>query len=126
MSPWSLVFLYAAVVAVIVRACTQEELTREPREWLSRYAQDERHPLLLRKLAYMPTCEFCLSFWVALALLVPVFDFRLVFQDARGYLIAVFTTVAVANVYLSTFALLRVDARHKRAEAEHIERRRAA
>ena len=40
MNPWHL-FLYAAVVAVIVRTITREELLREPRGWLASLCQDE-------------------------------------------------------------------------------------
>ncbi len=125
MSPWALVFPYAAVVAILVRAFTQEELFAETRRWLSRHAEEERHPLVLRKLAFMPTCDYCLSFWVTLVLLVGVFDCRLAFADWRGYLVSVFTTMAVANVYLSAFSWLRVDLRKERASAEQVERRRA-
>ncbi len=126
MDDWYFVFFYAAVVAVLVRAVTKEDLFREPRRRLTSYAQDETRPALLRKLAYMPTCEFCCSFWVALVLVAGVFQYRLLLDDARGYLVSVLTTMGVANVYMGLFDLLRVDLHKERAVTEHLERRRTA
>lgn len=125
MNPWH-IFLYAAVIAVIVRTITREELLREPRGWLESLCQDENRSVCVRKLAYMPTCEFCCSFWVTLALLIPVFEYRLIFDDWRGYLVSVFATMGVANVYMSLFNLIRVDLKKERTIAEHLERRKSA
>ncbi len=126
MTAWYALFYYAAVVAVLVRSITKEEITREPRRWLSDFAHDRRHNRVLRKLAYMPTCEFCCSFWVTLILLAGVFQFGLIFDDWRGYFVSIFTVMAVANVYMSLFDYLRVDLRKERAVAENDESRQAA
>lgn len=126
MDAWYFIFCFAAVVAVLVRTVTKEEIFKEPRQWLQAYAGDGRHRLLLRKLAYMPTCEFCCSFWVTLALAVGVFGYRLAFDDWRGYLVSVGPTMALANVALGAFDLLRIDLRKEKGAAEHLERRRSA
>ncbi|HZU34523.1 MAG TPA: hypothetical protein VFA18_01370 [Gemmataceae bacterium] len=123
---WYAIFYYAAVVAILVRALVKEEIFREPRAWLERYLEDRHHPWLLRKAAYMPTCEFCCSFWVSLILILAVFHYRLLFDDGRGYFVSIFVTMAVANVYMAAFSLIRVDLRRERAVAEHIERRKSA
>lgn len=40
------------------------------------------------------------------------------YPDWRGYALAVFVVMGVANVYMSVFSLLRVDLRKTRDEAE--------
>ncbi len=126
MSSWLVLFPYAAVVAVLVRTLTTEAIFQEPRDWLERYAADPGHPLLWRKLSYMPTCDFCASFWVSLALVAGLFQYRLVFEDWRGYVVSVFTVMALANVYMAAFSLLRLDLRRDRALADRLEKRKSA
>jgi hypothetical protein len=126
MSPWPLMFVYAIVVAVLVRALTREEIFKEPRQWFSAYYEDERHPFLLRKLAYMPTCEFCCSFWVSLIVTAGVLDYRLGPDDWRGVAVGVFAVMGLANVYLGLFSLLRVDLRQERTVTDQIQKRRTA
>lgn len=125
MSPWPLLFVYAVVVAVLVRALTDEEIFKEPRAWLTAYYQEDRHPFLLRKLAYVPTCEFCCSFWVALVV-VWLLGFRLALDDWRGFFVAVFAVMGLANLYLGLFSLLRVGLRRDRAVADQLQKRRPA
>lgn len=123
---WYAFFFYGAVVAVLVRAVTKEEICREPRECLKDYYQDPRRPWLLRKLAYMPTCEFCSSFWVSLILVLGIFQYHFLFADWRGYFVSIFLTMGMANVYMAGFDMMRVDLRKERAVAEHVERRLSA
>lgn len=117
---------YAAVVAVLVHTLTHEEIFKEPRQWLKMCADSQDLNACLRKLAYMPTCEFCGSFWITLGLLTLVFQYHLIFADWRGYVVSVFTTMGVANVYMGLFNLLRVDVRKERALADVVERRKSA
>jgi uncharacterized membrane protein len=42
--------------------------------------------------------------------------FKLLFLDWRGYLIAGFSLVWVANVYMSFFARIRLDVKRERVE----------
>jgi hypothetical protein len=126
MNDWPVMFLHAGVVAVIVRTIVQEEIFREPRECLQRVSSDRQRCLLTRKLAYMMTCEFCSSFWVTLFYLVGLFQYRLVVDDWRGYVVSVFCVMGLANVYMAIFSLLRIDLRKERAVASHVEGRHSA
>ena len=47
--------------------------------------------------------------------------YQLLFDDWRGYLIAGFALVFVANVYMSLFALIRIDLKKVRQETENEE-----
>ena len=42
--------------------------------------------------------------------------YRLLLDDWRGYVIAFFSLVGVANMYMSLFGRLRVDIKHERVE----------
>ncbi|MDR3695375.1 hypothetical protein [Mucilaginibacter sp.] len=44
--------------------------------------------------------------------------FHLLLNDWRGYLIAGFALVFIANVYMSLFALIRIDLKKVRIETE--------
>lgn len=130
-----LFWFLAAPVAIIVRACTTEEICKEPREYCSRqhefYQQRSRNGphasfgrralgFALQKLFYIPTCEYCLSFWITLPVVL-IADYRMFFQDWRGMVLACFVVMGVANVYLALFSNLRVDSRKDRAIADTIE-----
>ena len=65
-----------------------------------------RRRLYARKFFYLFTCEFCLSHYVAAVFLI-VTRYKLLFTDWRGYLIAGFSLVWVANVYMGLFG--RID-----------------
>jgi hypothetical protein len=53
-----------------------------------------------RKFFYLFTCEYCFSHYVAAAALL-LTRFKLLFDDWRGYLLAFFALVWVANQYMS-------------------------
>jgi hypothetical protein len=44
-------------------------------------------------------------------------NYTLLYTDWRGYLIAGFSIVWIANIYMSLFVLLRMDIKKERAEA---------
>ncbi|MDB5211602.1 MAG: hypothetical protein JWQ30_2429 [Sediminibacterium sp.] len=44
-------------------------------------------------------------------------NYTLLYTDWRGYLIAGFSIVWIANLYMSLFVLLRMDIKKERAEA---------
>jgi hypothetical protein len=81
-------------------------------------------PLYLRKLFYLFTCEYCFSHYVAAFFLV-VTHFQLLYRGWRGYLVAEFALVWVANVYMSVFNRLRLDIRseniHIQEQARSVE-----
>lgn len=131
-----MLFWFLAVpVAIIVRAFTTEEVFRQPREFCARrhrYYSDlaaskpERFAermrcLLLSKLCYAPTCDFCFSFWISL-MVVWIAEYSMHYADWRGFALATFVVMGVANIYLSAFSHVRVDLRKDRAVAETIEK----
>ncbi|MBC7487044.1 MAG: hypothetical protein H7282_09875, partial [Cytophagaceae bacterium] len=59
-----------------------------------------------RKFFYLFTCEYCFSHYVTIGFLL-LTNYHLLLMDWRGYVIAGFALVAVANGYMSLFALLR-------------------
>ena len=45
-------------------------------------------------------------------------NYQLLFDDWRGYLIAGFSLVWIANIYMSLYALIRVDLKKTRIQAK--------
>lgn len=115
--------LLAIPVACVAWTVTQEEVFREVRDALKEYQDRHRDSLLRQKLAYLPTCPFCFSHYVA-AGFIALFGFRMLVDDWRGYLVSFFTVVLLANVYVSLYNLLRVALRGARALADRAEANR--
>ncbi|HUR36212.1 MAG TPA: hypothetical protein VM009_00240 [Terriglobales bacterium] len=112
-----LVLLVLAIpTACIAWTVTHEEVFRELREYCERRS-DRASNLWQRKFFYLFTCEYCFSHYVAL-LVVIVCGFSMVFRDIRGYAIAWFSLVWVANLYMSAFGRLRLDIKRERVEIE--------
>ena len=82
-----------------------------------RTAAAARADLGARKFFYICTCEYCFSHYVA-AGFIALTDFQLLLADWRGYLIAWFAVVAVANLYMSLYGRLRVDIKSEGLEAK--------
>jgi hypothetical protein len=128
-------FVIAIPVACVARTVVFEEIFREPREWCKRKSET-CNSLLKRKFFYLFTCEYCFSHYVTAFFLV-VTRYKLLFDDWRGYLIAFFALVFVANAYMNLYSRLRVDitsekkaiavkeaeAKAKEKEIEHHERK---
>ena len=109
-------FVLAIPIACIAWTVTHEEVFREPREYCVKRCHDGRS-IMERKFFYLFTCEYCFSHYVTLLFLV-ISNYKLLFADWRGYLIAGFALVFIANVYMSLFALIRIDLKKVRIEAE--------
>ena len=103
-------------VATIAWTVTHEEIFREPRDWAARRSR-ESASALTRKFFYICTCEYCFSHYVAAAF-IALTQFQLLLGDWRGYLIAWFAVVAVANMYMSLYGRLRVDIKSEGLEAK--------
>ena len=112
--------LLAIPVACVAWTVTHEEVFREPREFCAERAQSSRS-LLARKFFYLFTCEYCFSHYVTIFFLF-LTRFRLLLDDWRGYLIAFFAVVAVANVYMSSFGRLRQEVKSEKLEAKRKEK----
>jgi hypothetical protein len=107
-------FVIALPIASVAWTITHEEVVREFREYCVRESKTCRR-IYERKFFYLFTCEYCFSHYVA-AFFLLVTRFQLVYTDWRGYLIAGFALVWVANVYMGLFALIRLDVKRERIE----------
>jgi hypothetical protein len=121
---FALLFVLPIPIACITWTVTHEEVFREPRDWCAKKSRACRRGYE-RKFFYVFTCEYCLSHYVT-ALFVLITRFHLLFDDWRGYLIAGFSLVWLANVYMSFFGKLRLDMREERGEIAAIESQTAA
>jgi hypothetical protein len=95
-------FVLAMPVACVSWTLTKEELVREPREVLVAERNNPENGIFTRKVCFLLTCHYCLSHYVALFFLV-VTRFKLLCAGWRGYLIAFFAVVWVANFYMVVF-----------------------
>jgi hypothetical protein len=109
-------FLLAIPIACIAWTVTHEEVFREPREYCLKRCHNGKS-IAERKFFYLFTCEYCFSHYVTVLMLF-ITQFQLLFFDWRGYLIAGFALVFVANVYMSLFGLIRIDIKKVRIETE--------
>lgn len=109
-------FLLAIPVACIAWTVTHEEIFREPRDFCIKKSKKSR-TILQRKFFYLFTCEYCFSHYIALFFLF-ITKYHLLFEDWRGYLIAFFSLVWIANVYMSLFGYIRVGMKHEKMNAD--------
>ncbi|MBT1700880.1 hypothetical protein KK083_28570 [Fulvivirgaceae bacterium PWU4] len=100
-------FILAIPIACMAWTVTHEEVFKEPREYCTRRSQDATS-LPVRKFFYLFTCEYCFSHYVTI-LMLAITEYKLLFDDWRGYLIGGFALVWIANVYMSLYAFLRID-----------------
>lgn len=107
-------FVLAAPIACVAWTVTHEEVFREIREYCEEKSGQCRS-LVQRKFFYLFTCEYCFSHYVAAAVVLGT-DYHLLIPDWRGALLAWFTLVWVANIYMSLFGRLRLDIKRERVE----------
>jgi hypothetical protein len=109
-------FLLSIPIACVTWTVTHEEVFREPREYCEGQC---RRPgsVFRRKFFYLFTCEYCFSHYVAAGFLV-ITDYKLLYQDWRGSLVALFALVWIANQYMSVYNRLRLEIKHERFEIE--------
>jgi hypothetical protein len=107
-------FILGLPIASIAWTVTHEEVFREPREWCKDRSQNCRR-LFERKFFYLFTCEYCFSHYVVVLFLF-ITRFKLLFDGWRGYLVAFFALVWVANFYINVFARVRLEIKKERVE----------
>ena len=115
-------FILAIPIACVARTVVFEEIFREPRDYCVKKSKVCRG-LFARKFFYLFTCEYCFSHYVTIGFLIltalgPGPGFKLLYNDWRGYLIAFFALVMVANFYLNLYSRLRVDITSEKKEIE--------
>ncbi len=103
--------LLALPIACMSWTVTHEEVFREPREFCKERSQACRK-LVERKFFYLFTCEYCFSHYVT-ALVLVITRFTLLYDGWRGYVLAEFALVWLANIYMSFFNRLRLDIKHE-------------
>jgi len=112
-------FILAIPIACIAWTVTHEEVLREPREYCQR--QSKTAPKnYQRKFFYLFTCEYCFSHYVA-AFFLYITGYKLLYEDWRGSLMALFALVWVANQYMSIYNRLRLDIKHQGIEIKAVE-----
>jgi hypothetical protein len=97
----------AIPVACVTWTVTHEEVFREPRDYCIHKSEGCRR-WYQRKFFYLFTCEYCFSHYVS-AFFLFITHYTLLLPGWRGYLVAWFALVWVANQYMSVFNRLRLD-----------------
>jgi hypothetical protein len=105
-------------VACVAWTVTHEEVFREWTDFCK--GKCSTGPLLKRKFFYLFTCEYCFSHYVTVAFLL-ITNYQLLLTGWRGYLIAGFAVVWIANVYMSVYAWLRTSLKKERTEIKVVE-----
>ena len=112
-------FVLAIPIACVAWTVTHEEIFREPRDFCINKSQNSK-TLFTRKIFYLFTCEYCFSHYVSLFFII-FSDYKLLLDDWRGYIIALFSLVWIANVYMSIFAFIRQDIKKEKYKIEEIQ-----
>ena len=108
--------LLSLPVSCIAWTVTHEDLFREPREYCIRRSEGAGR-WYIRKFFYLFSCEYCFSHYVALAVLIMT-GYRLLLPDWRGFVLAGFALVWVANLSMSLFARLRLEIKSERVDID--------
>ena len=109
-------FTLAIPIACIAWTVTHEEVFREPREFCIKCSKQSKS-LAKRKFFYLFTCEYCFSHYVTITVLI-VCKYKLLFADWRGYIIAGFALVWIANMYMAIFSLLRFGIKKEKIDID--------
>jgi len=113
-------FILPLPISCVAWIVTHEEIFREPREYCVRCSQ-ERKMLIARKFFYIFTCEYCFSFYVTVIFLIFT-RYKLLINDWRGYILACFALVWLANIYMSLFFLIRTNIKKEGVEIKKEEK----
>lgn len=113
-------FLLSIPIACIAWTVTHEEVFKEPREYCSSRCKTGK-TVLERKFFYLFTCEYCFSHYVTVLFLF-LTGYKLLMDDWRGYIIAGFSLVWIANLYMSLFGFIRQDIKKEKIEIECMEK----
>ena len=109
-------FVLAIPVACISWTITHEEVFREPRDYFVKRSKTGKN-IFIRKFFYLFTCEYCFSHYIVILALF-VTRYTLLFTGWRGYLIAGFSLVWIANVYMTAYARVRTTIKKDKTEIE--------
>lgn len=113
---FSFLLLLGLAVSCVSWTVTHEEVFREPREFCVDQSRNGRS-LFQRKFFYLFTCEYCFSHYVA-ALFLILTHFQLLYQGWRGFVIAEFALVWIANTSMGAFNRLRLEIKAEKVSIE--------
>lgn len=114
-------FLLSIPIACVAWTVTHEEIFKEPREYCVKRSLHGK-TMLERKFFYLFTCEYCFSHYVVILFLFFT-GYKLLIDDWRGYVIAGFSLVWIANVYMNLFGLIRQNIKMEKTEIEVMEKK---
>jgi len=112
-------FILPIPIACIAWTVTHEEIFRELHDYCVKRSKNYRSALT-RKFFYVFTCEYCFSHYITIAFLL-LTDYRLLLNDWRGYIIAGFALVWIANIYMGLYNLIRMDIKKEKTVIKKME-----
>lgn len=112
-------FVLAVPIACIAWTVTHEEVFIEIHNFCVKRSKESKM-IATKKFFYLFTCEYCFSHYVTILMLF-LTNYKLLLNDWRGYVIAGFALVWIANVYMSLYSFLRIDIKKERAIAKNEE-----
>ena len=115
----AVLFILAIPVACIAWTVTHEEIFSELKNYCSKQSKECKN-VFKRKFFYLFTCEYCFSHYVTI-LMLAITNYHLIYADWRGYFVAGFSLVWIANIYMSIYARIRVTLKKERIETDLIE-----
>ena len=112
-------FILAIPIACIAWTFTHEEIFKEIHNYCVDCSKKSK-TLLQRKFFYLLTCEYCFSHYVTIVVLI-ITKYHLLYDDWKGYIVAGFSLVWIANIYMSIYNRIRVTLKKEKIEADIIE-----
>ena len=107
----AMLVLLAIPIACASWTVTHEEVFREPREFCKEKSQQDGL-LAKRKFFYLFTCEYCFSHYVT-AVVLFLTRYQMLYAGWRGYVLAEFALVFVANLYMGLYNRMRLEIKHE-------------
>ncbi len=113
-------FLLAIPISCAAWTVTHEEIFRDFHDFCLKQSVDGKS-IFKRKFFYLFTCEYCFSHYVTLFFII-LTGYKLLLEDWRGYVIALFSLVFIANVYMGLFAIIRQSIKKEKVEIKVLEK----
>ena len=98
-------FVLAIPVACISWTVTHEEIFSELREYLLKKHKKTK-AVAIKKFLFLFICEYCFSHYVTI-LILAITRYTLLFSGWQGYVVAGFSIVWIANIYMSLYGFIR-------------------
>ena len=90
-------FLVTMLIASLTQTFLHASIFDRPRRWLHKYMSNDANPRWLRTVAFMPTCQYCLSHWIGFVA-APIF--------LANWPLATFPAIWLANHSMAVYNLL--------------------